>query len=99
MLDVPVVAESKVTETAAVTRAQVSANPVVVEFVEVGAGAEADTTRARRRRREQLVASGRVERDVVVVRSRSCRGNTAPANYPVEKPWSDEPGAAFVVLP
>src|SRR5437870_701732 len=52
---------------AAVTRAQVPANPVVVEFVVVGAGAEADTACPRRRGREQFVAGRRVRRDPVVV--------------------------------
>src|SRR5207253_5837348 len=65
--DVTAVAEPKLTDAAAVARAQVSTNPVVVEFVVVGAGAEADTACSRRRGREQFVAGGRVRRDRVVV--------------------------------
>ena len=43
MFDVAVIAEPKVSEAAAVTRAQIPAHPVVVELVVVGAGAEGDT--------------------------------------------------------
>ena len=67
VLDVTVVDEAQVAEAAAVAGAQVAAHPVVVELVVVGAGADADTARARRRGREQLVAGGGVQRDVVVV--------------------------------
>src|SRR5207302_7906488 len=49
VLDVTIVAEPKVTDAAAVTGAQVPADPVVVELVVVGAGAEADTACPRRR--------------------------------------------------
>ena len=58
---------SEVSEAASVTRAQVSAHPVVVEAVIVGAGAERDTTAARGRCREQFVAFGRVHRHRIVV--------------------------------
>ena len=67
VLDVAVVAEADVPEAAAVAAAQVAAHPVVVELVVVGAGADADAAGARRRGREQLVAGGGVQRDVVVV--------------------------------
>ena len=52
MLDVTIVAEPKVTDAATVTGAQVAADPVVVELLVVGAGAEADATCPRRRGRE-----------------------------------------------
>ena len=67
VLDVAVVAEPDVSETAAVTGAQVAAHPVVVELVEVRTIAQAGTARPRRCRREQLVAGGGVLRDRVVV--------------------------------
>ena len=66
MLDVAVVAEAEVTEAAAVAGAQVAADPVVVELVVVGAGAEADAACPRRRGREQFVAGGGVQRDVLL---------------------------------
>src|SRR5437660_9744988 len=47
--DLAVLAEAHVNQTATVTRAQVSAQPVVVELVVIRAGAEADTARPRRR--------------------------------------------------
>ena len=62
VLDVAVVTEANVTESAAVTGAQISANPVVLELVEVGAGAEADTARSRRGGGEQFVTRGGVLR-------------------------------------
>jgi len=67
VFDVTSVAEPKLTDAAAVACAQVPANPVVVEFIVVRAGAEADTACPRRRGREQFVAGGRVRRDRVVV--------------------------------
>ena len=67
MLDVTEVAEPKLTDAAAVARAQIPAQPVVVELVEVGTGAEADTACPCRRGREQFVAARRVQRDPVVV--------------------------------
>ena len=67
VLDIAAVAEPDVRETAAVAGAQVPAYPVGIELVEVGTGADADTACPRRRRREQLVAGGSVNRDVVVV--------------------------------
>jgi len=42
VFDVSVIAEPEVTDAAAVARAQVSANPVVVKLVVIRAGAEAD---------------------------------------------------------
>src|SRR5205823_7434652 len=48
VLDVAVVAVPDVTDTAAVTGAQVAAYPVVVELVEIRAVAEAGTARPRR---------------------------------------------------
>src|SRR5205814_6831195 len=67
VLDVAVVAVPDVTDTAAVTGAQVAAYPVVVELVEIRAVAEAGTARPRRCRREQLVAGGGVLGDRIVV--------------------------------
>ena len=67
MLDVAVVAETVMRQTAAVTGAQVAAQPVVVELVVVRAVAEVDTARPGRRRREQLIAGRGVRRDRVVV--------------------------------
>ena len=67
VLDVAVVAEPELRHAAAITGAHVSAYPVVVELVVVGAGAEGDAARTRRRGREQLVAGGGVRRDHVVV--------------------------------
>ena len=67
VLDVAVPAEPDVSEAAAVAGAHVAADPVVVELIVVGAGAEADAARARRRGREQFVADGGVLRDRVVV--------------------------------
>src|SRR5260370_40640692 len=66
VLDVTIVAEPKVTEATAVTTAQVPADPVVVELVVVGAGAEADAACPRRRGRDQFVADGGVQGDIVV---------------------------------
>ncbi len=63
MLDVAVVAESEVSDAAAVTGAQVSADPVVVELVVVGAGAEGDAARPCRRGGEQFITDGGVRRD------------------------------------
>src|SRR3989440_299537 len=56
-----------VAEPAAIPGAQIAAHPVVVELVVVGAGADADATRSCRRGGEQLVAGGRVQRDIVVL--------------------------------
>ncbi len=54
--DVAVIAESEVSDAAAVTAAHVSADPVVIEFVVVGTGAEGDTASPRRRGRKQFIA-------------------------------------------
>src|SRR5207253_1973146 len=67
VLDVAVVADPEVAEPAAIPAAQIAAHPVVVELVVVGAGADADAARSRRRGGEQLVAGGRVQRDIVVL--------------------------------
>ena len=67
MLDVAVLDEPEVGNSAAVTGAQVAAHPVVVELVVVGARAEGDAARARRSGREQFVALRSVRRDRVVV--------------------------------
>ena len=53
--------------TAAVARAQVAADPVVVELIIVGTGAEADTAGRRGRARKQRVASRSVVGDRVVM--------------------------------
>src|SRR5437667_10134880 len=65
--DGAVVAEADVHNTAAVARAQVAADPVVVELIIVGTGAEADTAGRRGRARKQRVASRSVVRDRVVM--------------------------------
>src|SRR5437879_13631957 len=67
VFDVTIVAEPKVTDAAAVTGAQVAADPIVVELVVVGAGAEADATCPRRRGRDQIAADGGVQGDIVVM--------------------------------
>src|SRR5271165_3991133 len=67
VFDVAVVAESQVSDAAAVTAAQIAADPVVVELVVVGAGADAHAASPRRGAGEQLVAGGRVQRDIVVM--------------------------------
>ena len=100
VLDVAVVAQAHVTDTASVAAAQVAADPVVVELVVVGAGADADTARPRRRAGEQFVTGGRVQRDVVVVdvdaQVHCNTGWTAPLAIPVA---TQEPGGELVVLP
>ena len=67
VLDVAVLAEAEVNDATAVAGAQVAAHPVVVEPVEVRAGAEADAARTCRGGREQLVAHGGVLVIAVVV--------------------------------
>jgi hypothetical protein len=67
VFDVAVVTEPEVSDDDAVTRAQISAHPVVVELVEVGTGTDADAACPRRCAREPLVARGGVTRDRVVV--------------------------------
>ena len=67
MLDIAVLDFSEVNDTSAFTRAQVSAHPVVVELVIVGAGAEGRAAAACQSRREQLIAKRGVIRNVVVV--------------------------------
>src|SRR5205814_8688724 len=59
VFDVTAVAEPKLTDAAAVARAQVYANSVVVELVVVVAGAEADIARTRRCGRDQFDYGGR----------------------------------------
>src|SRR5262249_30684188 len=49
------------------TRAQVSAHPVVLELVIVGAGAERSATATRQSSGEQFITERRIARDVVVV--------------------------------
>ena len=53
--------------TTAIARTQVAANPVVVELIVVGTGAEGDATAARGRKRIQRVAHRSVAGDCVVV--------------------------------
>ena len=67
VLDVAVVDESEVSDTSAFTRADVSAHPVVVELVVVGAGAEGGAAAARQGAGEQFIAERGVAGDVVVV--------------------------------
>ena len=67
MFDVAILDEPEMDETAAIAGAQVTANPVVVELVVVGADAHGHAARARRSRREQLIADRRVQRNRVVV--------------------------------
>ena len=67
VLDVAVADVSDVSDTAALTGAQVSADPVVLELVVVVTGAEADATAARQGCGEELVAERGVGGDVVVM--------------------------------
>ena len=67
VLDVTVVAEADVRDTAAVTGAQIAAHPVVVELVEVRAIADGDATGPRRGRREQLITGRGVPRNRIVM--------------------------------
>src|SRR5581483_4227023 len=67
VLDVTVLREAYVGDTATVAGADVPADPVVLELVVVGACVDADTTRTGRRRGEELIAHGRVADDRIVV--------------------------------
>ncbi len=67
VIDRAVEAQAAVHDTAAVAGAQVSRDPVVIQPVVVGTGADRDTTRARRRAGEQRVAEAGVVRHGVVV--------------------------------
>ncbi len=65
--DVAVVAQPEVGKAAAITRADVAANPVVLEQVVVGTGAEADSAGRHWRGGVQFVAVSSILGDVVVV--------------------------------
>ena len=67
VIDRAVEAQAAVHDTAAVAGAQVSGDPVVIQPVVVGTGADRDTTRARRRAGEQRVAEAGVVIHGVVV--------------------------------
>src|SRR5262249_42818467 len=67
VLNVPIPREPDVTESAAVTSTQVSADPVVVEVVEVEASTNAHTTCSCRCTSKQLITRGEVANDRVVM--------------------------------
>src|SRR5262249_32146486 len=67
VLDITVVAESEVSDTATVTGAHVPAEPVIGESVMVGTDGESYASCSCRSGREQFVANRRVARDRVVV--------------------------------